>query len=388
MPEPAPTLIEQAEETPIPLLDLRSQYEQIRSEVELAVLAVLRSQQMILGPEVEALETESARYCGAKFAIGVSSGTDALLMALMALGIGPGEEVITSDYSFFASGGSIARTGARPVFVDIDRKTYNLDPSLLEAAITPRTRAIMPVHLYGQCADMEAILDVAGRHGLPVIEDAAQAIGSECMGRRAGSLGLMGCFSFYPSKNLGAAGDAGLVTTNDETLAEKLKVLRNHGAEERYYHRVVGGNFRIDAIQAVILRIKLRRLEAWTRLRRENAEDYTALFRQSGLDSRGVVLPDPGEGRHVFNQYVIAVPERRDELARWLAARKIGTSVYYPLPLHRQECFGPDAGDAGRFPQSDWASAHTLALPMFPELTHDQRWRVVAAIDEFHSRVV
>lgn len=370
---------------PVPLLDLTAQWAQIRDHALTAIARVCDSQRFILGPEVETLEHELATTIGVKHAIGVSSGTDALLVSLMALGVGPGDEVITSTYSFFATAGSIVRTGARPVLVDIDRVSCNLDPSAVQAAITPRTKAIMPVHLYGQCADMDALAAVASRAGVPLIEDAAQAIGSRCGGRQAGSMGLAGCFSFFPSKNLGAFGDAGLVTTNDDAFAERVRLLRTHGAERQYHHRVVGGNFRIDALQAAILCVKAPRLTAWTDARRRNAERYRELFRQADLDGR-VRLPVEGPGRyHVYNQFVVHVPHR-DRIKAIVAERQIGTAVYYPVPFHEQECFAPLGYESGAFPHAESAARQTLALPIYGELTDAQLSHVVtsmaAALDQ------
>lgn len=368
----------------IPQLDLKAQYAAIGDEIERAALGVLRSQQYILGPEVEALEREIAEYCHTKHAIGVSSGTDALLVALMALGVGPGDEVLTTSYSFFATAGCPARLGARPVFVDIERSSYNIDPKLIEAAITSKTKVIIPVHLYGRCADMAAILEIGARRGIPILEDAAQAIGADDNGRAAGSMGIAGCFSFYPSKNIGAAGDAGIVTTNDTALAEKIRILRTHGAEKKYFHSFVGGNFRIDAIQAAILRVKLRHLDSWTEARRACAADYDRLFAEAGLSVRNVITPAPGKFRHIYHQYVIAV-ERRDELTQYLREHGIGTAVYYPKPLHLQDCFLRDGAKPPRLAQSEWAAEHTLALPMYPELTAPQRERVVGLVSEFYK---
>lgn len=371
---------------PIPLLDLKAQYATIREEVRAAIERVVESQHFILGPEVEAFEKEIAAYSQCDFAVGVSSGTDALLIALMAIGIKPDDEVITTPYSFFATAGGIARLGAKPVFVDIDPATCNLDPSRIEGVITRRTRAIMPVHLYGQMAEMDSIMQIAGKHNLFVIEDAAQAIGAEYRGRRAGSVGHLGCFSFYPSKNLGGFGDAGMVTTNDEELADKLKVLRNHGHRRKYYNKVVGGNFRIDAIQAAVLRVKLKCLDQWTAKRQENAARYRRRFMEAGLtDSGKVTLPhEAGPGRHIYNQFVIR-SRRRDDLISHLKNRRIGCEVYYPVPLHLQECFAELGYQAGDLPAAESAAHETLALPIYPELTAEMLESVVAAIAEFHS---
>ncbi|MGH9931392.1 MAG: DegT/DnrJ/EryC1/StrS family aminotransferase [Pyrinomonadaceae bacterium] len=372
---------------PIPLLDLKAQYAAIREEVREAIERVVESQQFILGPEVEAFEQEIAAYSQCDFAVGVSSGTDALLIALMAIGIKPDDEVITTPYSFFATAGSIARLGAKPVFADIDPDTCNLDPSNIERSITKRTRAIMPVHLYGQMAEMDSIRRISDAHNLFVIEDAAQAIGAEYRGYRAGSIGHLGCFSFFPSKNLGGFGDAGMVTTNDPELADKLKLLRNHGYRPKYYNKVVGGNFRIDAIQAAVLRVKLKYLDQWTEKRRENAATYRRLFIEAGLtDSFNVTLPHEAvDGRHIYNQFVIR-SSQRDDLMTHLKSRRIGCEIYYPVPLHLQECFAELSYQAADMPAAESAAHETLALPIYPELTIAMLESVVAAIAEFHSR--
>ena len=453
----------------VPLLDLRAQYLSIKPEIDAAIASVLESQRFILGPQVKALEEAVAAYSGCAHAVGVSSGTDALLISLMAEGIGPGDEVITTAYSFFATAGCIARLGAKPVFVDIDPVTYNLDPSKIEGLITKNSRALLPVHLYGQMADMDPIMDIAKRHSLAVIEDAAQAIGAEApqalrsksivsgsssdqlrtknqelrTTRRAGSIGAYGCFSFFPSKNLGAFGDGGMVTTNDPERADKLRVLRAHGSKPKYYHKLVGGNFRLDTLQAAIVLAKLKHLDAWTAARQANARRYDTLFRESGLVSSGFVqlpsiavyprssesivpsskslvpspeslvpspsLPEhPGTkneeprtknserepatknqelrttnySRHIFNQYVIRVP-RRNELQAFLKERGVGTEVYYPLPLHLQECFASLGYKPGSLPESEKAAYETLALPVYPELTDAQAGYVVNSVVEF-----
>lgn len=363
----------------VQLLDLKAQFSSIEGEVRAAIDRVLASQHFIMGPEVEALEAEIAAYSQASHGIGVSSGTDAILIALMALGVGPGDEVITSPYTFFATAGAIARLGAKAVFVDIEAPTYNIDPSRVEAAITPRTKAIIPVHLYGQCARMDAILEIADRRGIPVIEDAAQAIGAEFNGRRAGSMGTMGCFSFFPSKNLGAFGDGGMVVTNDTALAERLRVLRSHGSKPKYFHKMVGGNFRLDALQAAVLRVKLTYLDAWTEGRQRNARLYDAGFAKAGLSAEALGVPAVVSGRHIFNQYVINIP-CRDQVMAALKAAKIGCEIYYPLPLHLQECFAELGGKAGDMPVSEAAAARTLALPIYPELTAAQIEQVVATV--------
>lgn len=367
----------------IPLLDLKLQYATIRDEALKVTEEVYDSQAFILGKRVDEFEKDFARYCHSPHAVGLSSGTDALLIALMVLGIGPGDEVLVPAYSFFASAGVVDRVGAVPVFVDIRLSDYNIDPALLEARITSRTRAIMPVHLYGQTAAMADIDRIARKHGLPVIEDAAQAVGAELDGRRAGSLGVMGCFSFFPSKNLGAFGDAGAVTTGDASLAERLVDFRVHGSRPKYYHRYVGGNFRIDALQAAILHVKLPHLDAWSEARRRNAALYAALFAETSLSQR-IVLPQELPGRHhVYNQFVVRFPEGRtvrDRVMEHLRSKAIGCEVYYPLTLPQQECFAsvPSASEA--FPNSDAAAAQTLAIPIFPELTEDQIGEVVREI--------
>jgi len=366
----------------VPLLDLKAQYAAIRGEVRAALEPVLESQHFILGPEVEALEAELAAYCGCRFAVGVSSGTDALLLALMALEIGPGDEVITSPFTFFATAGCIHRVGARPVFADIEPEGFNLDPARVAAAVTAKTRAIIPVHLFGQCAEMDAISEVAGRHKLAVIEDAAQAIGAEYRGRRAGAMGAAGCFSFFPSKNLGGFGDGGMVTTGDPGLAARLRVLRNHGAEPKYYHKLIGGNFRLDALQAAVLRVKLRHLEAWSAARQENAARYRRLLAAAAPAGKVRLPPELPGRRHIYNQFCIRV-ERRDALRAHLAARKVGHEVYYPVPLHLQECFAGLGYKPGSLPESERAAAEALALPIYPELTAAQQQYVVASIAGF-----
>lgn len=370
----------------IPLLDLKAQHRAIRSEINSAVDEVMESQYFILGPKVEACEREVAKYCQSAYGIGVSSGTDALLVALMAEGIGAGDEVLTTPFSFFATTGSIARVGAIPVFVDIDPATFNIDVAQLESRVTDRTRAIMPVHLYGQCADMDPILEVARRHKLLVIEDAAQAIGAEYKGRRAGSLGDYGCFSFFPSKNLGCAGDGGLVTTQDAARADKVALLRMHGMQPKYYHKLIGGNFRLDALQAAIVSVKLRHLDEWTAGRQRNAARYDRLFAEAGLVDQGFVQPPRVVmSRHVFNQYVIRARDR-DALRKHLAGAGIGHEVYYPVPLHRQECFASLGYQPGDFPESEKASSETLALPIYPELSDAQAAFIVSTMAEFYAK--
>jgi dTDP-4-amino-4,6-dideoxygalactose transaminase len=364
------------------MLDLKAQYEPMRESVLAAIGRVCDSQRFIGGPEVDALERELAAMLGVKHAIGVSSGTDALLVALMALGVGPGDEVVTSTYSFFATGGCIARLGARPVFVDIDPATFNIDTGRLEAACSPATKAIVPVHLFGLVSEMEAIGEIARRRGIAVVEDAAQAIGARRNGQMAGSFGEIGCFSFFPSKNLGAFGDAGLVTTNDARLEKQMRILRNHGSEPKYFNKVVGGNFRLDALQAAVLRVKAPRLAAWTDLRRRNADRYRQLMKAAGLDPHVRTPIEPPDCFHIYNQFVIMV-KGRDTLRAHLQSRGVGTEVYYPVPLHLQECFSTLGYSAGSFPEAEAAARHSLALPIYPELTDEQLRYVVDAIAEF-----
>jgi dTDP-4-amino-4,6-dideoxygalactose transaminase len=371
---------------PIPLLDLKAQYATIRDEVEAAIDRVVESQHFIGGPEVEAFEREIAEYCGVGHAIGVSSGSDALLVSLMAANIGPGDEVITTAYSFFASAGAIARLGARPVFVDIGADDYNIDATKIAAAVTSKTKAVLPVHLYGQTADMDPIMEVAKKHGLIVIEDAAQAIGAEYRGRRAGSIGQYGCFSFFPSKNLGGFGDGGLVTTNDSDIAERVRLFRGHGAKPKYNNRVIGGNFRLDALQAAILGVKLRYLDSWTEGRRRNADRYRVLLRElsaprTRLVSSPTQIPQRG---HIYNQFVIQTTER-DPLRSHLGKAQIGTEVYYPIPLHLVDAFAYLGHKLGDFPQSERAARESLALPIYPELTEDMQRRVVEVIGEWQQ---
>jgi dTDP-4-amino-4,6-dideoxygalactose transaminase len=379
----------------VPLLDLKAQYATIRDEMREAVDRVLEAQQFIMGPEVAALEKAVADYVGARHGIGMSSGTDALLATLMAYDVGPGDRVIAPAYSFFATAGVIARLHAVPVLVDIDAASYNLSPSSLEQlwgrldrSVQQRVKAIVPVHLYGQCADMARILEVADRIGVPVIEDAAQSIGTIYRdGRFAGTLGTMGCFSFFPSKNLGGIGDGGMVVTSDDGLAERLRLLRNHGAQPKYYHKIVGGNFRLDTIQAAALLVKLRHLDAWHEARQKHADLYRDLFRQAGLVGTvglpEVVDPTPGVRSHIYNQFVIRTPNR-DALREFLTAQGIGTEIYYPVPFHLQECFGNLGHKTGDFPESERAAHETLALPVYPELTPEQQAYVVERIAAFH----
>ncbi len=362
----------------VPLLDLKAQFEPIEGEIRQAIDAVLASQRFILGPEVTGLEEEVAAYSGCAHGIGVSSGSDALLCALMALKIGPGDEVITSTFSFFATAGCIVRLGAKPVFVDIEPDTFNIDPKHVASALTDRTKAILPVHLFGQCADMDPILTLAEARGIAVVEDAAQAVGATYRTRPAGSLGTLGCLSFFPSKNLGAFGDGGMIVTNDAALAEACRVLRVHGGKPKYYYRMIGGNFRLDALQAAILRVKLRHLDAWSEARRRNAARYDALFADSAV---GVPLVRP-ENVSIYNQYVIRVP-RRDELKTALTEAGIGTEIYYPLSLHMQDCFAYLGYKAGDLPVSEKAAAEVLAIPIYPELTEPMQQYVAERILSF-----
>ncbi|MSO46117.1 MAG: DegT/DnrJ/EryC1/StrS family aminotransferase [Acidobacteria bacterium] len=366
----------------VPLLDLDAQYRPLRAQLLDAITRVCDSQRFIMGPEVEGLERELAAMLGVGHAVAVSSGTDALLVALMACGISAGDEVITTTYSFFATAGAISRLGARPVLVDIDPQTFNLDPAAVTRAVTPRTKAIMPVHLFGLSADLDPILEEARRIGVPVIEDAAQAIGSTYKGRPVGGQGALGCFSFFPSKNLGAFGDAGLVTTNDADLAKKVRLLRTHGMEPRYYHHVVGGNFRMDAIQAAVLRVKAPHLAAWTEGRRSNAERYRALFREADLLDAVRLPVEPAARRHIYNQFVVRIADR-DGLKQYLTDRGIGCEIYYPGPFHLQPCFSYLGYHLGDFPEAECAAADSLAIPIYGELTLEQQQRVVAAVGRF-----
>ncbi|MGC8552630.1 MAG: DegT/DnrJ/EryC1/StrS family aminotransferase [Phycisphaerae bacterium] len=365
----------------VPLLDLKQQYAALAHEILPAIEQVLASQMLINGPAVGEFEKAVAAYAHCAQAVGVSSGTDALLCALMALCIGPGDEVITSPFTFFATAGCIWRVGAKPVFADIDPQTFNINPAAIEAAVTPRTRAIMPVHLFGQMADMDAIMAIARRHNLAVIEDAAQSIGATYRGRQSGSIGTAGCFSFFPSKNLGGAGDGGMIVTQDNAFAQRLRMFRNHGMEPKYYHACIGGNFRLDTIQAAYLHIKLKHLDAWSAKRRENAALYTALLADCPAVRTAVIAP---ENVSIFNQYVIRTA-KRDELKNYLATRGIGTEIYYPLCLHQQECFKSLGHRTGDFPLSEQAAAEVLAIPIFPELTHQQIHHVAQAIKNFFS---
>jgi dTDP-4-amino-4,6-dideoxygalactose transaminase len=363
----------------VPLLDLQAQYRPLRDELLAAIARVCDSQRFIGGPEVDAFEHEVAARLDVAHAIGLTSGTDALLVALMALRIGPGDEVITPTFSFFATAGAVSRLGAVPKLVDIDPATFNIDAAAAEAAITARTRAIIPVHLYGQCADMGPLLDTSRRCGIPIVEDAAQAIGATYQGRQAGSMGVAGCFSFFPSKNLGAFGDAGLLTTTDAAVAHEVRLLRNHGAEPKYFHQRIGGNFRLDALQAAVLRVKLPHLDRWTAMRQSNAERYDRLFAESAAAER-IGLPARLPDRtHIFNQYVIRVANR-DAVAAKLREAGIGHEVYYPVPFHMQECFAPLGYRPGQFPHAEKAAAEVLAIPIYGELTEAQQREVVHAI--------
>ncbi len=387
----------------VPLLDLKAQYRTIKSEVDPKIMEVIESQRMLLGPEAEQLESTLADYTGTKHAVAVSSGTDALLMALMAYDIGPGDEVIIPTYSFFATAGVAARLHAKPVFVDSDPVTYNIDPNLIEQEISDKTKAIIPVHLYGQCADMDQIMDIAKKHNIPVIEDAAQAIGVEYGdGRKAGSIGEMGCFSFYPTKNLGGFGDGGLIATNNDDLAAKLKQMRNHGMEPKYHHKFVGGNFRMDAINAAALNVKFNYLEQWHEARRQNAEKYTNAFTEAGLaedtgitefsDKNKILLPkavykiNGYKNHHIYNQYNIRI-QKRGELKAFLGENGIGSEIYYPVPFHRQECFEYLGNVDSKFPVSNRLAAESLAIPVYPELTDEQTEYVIDKIKEFLSAV-
>jgi dTDP-4-amino-4,6-dideoxygalactose transaminase len=368
---------------PVPLLDLKAQYDPLRQELLDAVIRVCDSQRFIHGPEVEGLERELEAYLGVQHAVGMSSGTDALLAALMAIGLGPGDEVITPTYSFFATAGCVARLGATPVLVDIEPDTFNIDTEATIAAITPRTKAIVPVHLFGQSADLMPLTNVAVSKRIPIIEDAAQAIGAKYHDHAVGTLGAIGCFSFFPSKNLGAFGDAGFVTTNDDRLGKALRLLRNHGMEPKYYHHLVGGNFRLDALQAAVLRVKLPHLDAWTAGRQQNAARYRQLFAAAQLDC--VRLPVEAANRtHIYNQFVVRVSDR-DRLKQHLESAGIGTEIYYPVPFHLQKCFASLGYAAGAFPHAERAASESLALPIYPELTEAQQATVVDEIARFYK---
>lgn len=369
----------------VPLLDLQAQYVSLRDDLQRAVERVMSSQRFVLGDEVRGLENSIADYCETKHAIGCASGSDALLLALMALDVKAGDEVITTPFSFFATAACITRLGARPVFVDIDPRTYNIDVSQVADAVTSRTKAIMPVHLYGQCAAMDPLLDVSKRRGVPIVEDAAQAIGAADKGRPAGSMGLIGCFSFYPTKNLGGAGDGGMLTTNDDDVAARLRRLRAHGGANEYEHDEVGINSRLDELQAAVLRIKFPSLDRWSNERAQKAAVYTKLLNEAEL-SFSLAPPHVREdGRHIFHQYVIRVPGNRDALTEHLKSRGVGTKVYYPIPLHLQPCFNYLGYKEGQFPESESAANETLALPVYPELSEEQQVYVVDSIKSFKN---
>jgi dTDP-4-amino-4,6-dideoxygalactose transaminase len=375
----------------VPLLDLRGQYKKIEKQIMQAAREVFETQYFILGPKVESLEKEIAGYCNSAFAVGVSSGSDALLISLMAGDIGRGDMVITTAYTFFATAGSIARTGAEPVFADIDPTTYNISVQSVKNLLQKmssnnlkKLKAIIPVHLYGQCSDMAGISEIATKYDLLVIEDAAQAIGAEFNNKPAGSMGDFGCFSFFPSKNLGAFGDAGMVTTNSAQLFNKLKIMRNHGADPKYFHKFTGGNFRLDALQAAILSVKLKYLDNWNRSRRQNAKKYRQLFSYMKLDDI-ITVPFETEDSHIYNQFVISVPKQRDNLRQYLSEAEIGTEIYYPVPLHLQKCFSYLGYKQGDFPKAEHAARSTLALPIYPELSDEQQEYVVQKIKKFYS---
>jgi dTDP-4-amino-4,6-dideoxygalactose transaminase len=369
----------------VPLLDLKAQYATIKDEIRPAIDAVLESQHFIMGPQVKGLEEKIAAYTSCKHAIGCASGSDALLLSLMAMDIGPGDAVITTPYTFFATAGAVARLGATTIFVDIDPKTYNIDPAQIDKKITKRTKAIIPVHLYGQSADMDPIMEIAKKHDLVVIEDGAQAIGTEYKNRRVGSIGHFGCFSFFPSKNLGGFGDGGMVTTNDDNYAERLRVLRVHGSKPKYYHKLVGANSRLDTINAAALEVKLGHLDTWSATRKANADWYTAAFIKAGLADHFLQTPyeTPG-GRHIYNQYVLRA-KNRDGLMKHLKDNGVGCEIYYPVPLHIQECFAELGYKQGDCPVSEEAAKETVAIPIYPELTNEQKQYVVDTIKKFYA---
>ena len=368
----------------VALLDLQAQYAKIRPEIEAEVQRVFESQRFIMGPDVERLEREVAAYCGARFGIGCASGSDAILLALKALDVGPGDEVLTVPYTFFATAGYVVHSGAQPVFVDVEPDTFNMDVSQVRSALDrhPKVKVIMPVHLFGACVDMDPLLEIARERGLAVVEDAAQSIGAEYKGRRAGSMGAVNCFSFYPGKNLGAFGDAGMMTCEDPELDARLRALRQHGGVTRYVHEFVGWNSRLDALQAAVLSVKLRHLDEWTAARQVNAALYTRLFAEAGVPVVAPVIAGYAT-RHVMNQFVIRC-SRRDELRAYLAERGIGSEVYYPIPLHLQKCFGYLGKGPGSFPVSERLAKETLALPVHPELRVEDVERVVSAVSEFY----
>lgn len=369
----------------VPLLDLKTQYAGMKEEILATVEEICDAQYFILGPKVEKFEEEVAEYCGTKYAVGVSSGSDALLIALMVEGVGVGDEVITSPFTFFATAGAIARVGATPVFVDIELDTFNISPAAIEAKITEKTKAIIPVHLYGQCADMDQIIALAEKNNLLVIEDGAQAIGSEYKGKKAGSMGDYGCFSFFPSKNLGGFGDGGAVTTNDKEKYELLKIFRNHGSNPKYYHKYIGGNFRLDALQAGILSIKLKSLDSWSASRASNAEDYRELFAASSISDK-ITLPAKAtySTKHIYNQFCVLIADgKRDGLKQALLDAGVGVDVYYPVPLHLQECFENLNYKSGDFPVSESCCEEIIAIPIYPETTHEQREYIVSVFEKF-----
>ena len=367
----------------IPLLDLLEQNELLRPEIERALGRVLDTNGFILGEEVAALEKELADYCGTSHAIACASGSDAILLALMALDVGPGDEVITTPYSFFATVSSITRLGAKPVFVDIDPHTYNLDVAKVESAITERTKAIEPVHLYGQCSGIPELASICAKYGIQMVEDAAQALGASEAGKKAGALGDIGCFSFYPSKNLGGMGDGGFVSTDSDELANKIRALRVHGSEVKYYHKFVGLNSRLDGFQGAVLRVKLPHLEKWTERRRKNASIYRANFEQVGINQEVMGPVENSDSRHIYNQFVIRVPQHRDALRLHLSETGIGTDIYYPVPLHLQECFAYLGYTEGDMPNAERAARETLALPIYPELNEDQISTVAGSIAQY-----
>ena len=367
----------------VPLLDLQAQYVSLRDELQQAIDRVMSSQRFVLGDEVRMLEDSAAEYCQTKHAVGCASGSDALLLALMALDVKAGDEVITTPFSFFATGACVTRLGARPVFVDIDPRTYNIDPSRVADAITGRTKVIMPVHIYGQCASMDPLLEVGGRHRIPVVEDAAQAIGATDNGRRAGSMGTIGCFSFYPTKNLGGAGDGGILTTSDDDIAARLRRLRTHGGANEYEHEEVGINSRLDELQAAVLNVKFPRLDKWSDDRAHKAELYTKLLHDADVRFPLVTPEVRADGRHIFHQFVIRVPGNRDALMEHLKAHDVGSKVYYPIPLHLQKCFEYLGYGNGDLPEAEAAAEETFALPCYPELTEEQQVYVVDTIKRF-----
>jgi dTDP-4-amino-4,6-dideoxygalactose transaminase len=374
---------------PVPLFDISRQHQVLEQEIAAAMQKVCSSGRFILGPDCTDLETATAKYCHAKHAISCASGSDAILLALMAFDIGPGDEVICPSYTFFATASAVARLGATPIFVDIDPKSYNIDVRLIADEITPKTKAILPVHLYGQCVDMGPLNELAKQHGLKVIEDSCQAIGAEYRGRRTGALGDVACFSYYPTKNLGAYGDGGMLTTDDDALADKLRLLRGHGMQPRYYHQIIGINSRLDSLQAAVLNVKLPHLDTWTEARQERAARYTEAFTRCGLTDVLELPTIEAERRHVWNQYIVRVRDgKRDALRAFLAERKVGTEIYYPVPLHQQACFQYLGCTLGSLPETERAAVETLALPIFPELTIDEQHTVVEQIGAFFGREI